>query len=132
MRYLIDTNVWIDALAGIQGPICHSRNLLAGIQEKQKHGCPTGNFGHDKIVWIPALVTFRLLGYPRTVRKAARSGTAPYSLGASERLQAAPYSPAQKSFPNFQSSHASVSISDRPGKNYKRLDIGTQGRIKTD
>ena len=63
---------------------------------------------------------------------AARSGTAPYSLGASERLQAAPYSPAQKSFPNFQPSHASVSISDRPGKNYKRLDIGTQGRIKTD
>ncbi len=43
-------------------------------------GCPTGNFGHDRIVWIPALVTFRLLGYPRTVRKAARSGTAPYNL----------------------------------------------------
>jgi len=33
MRYLIDTNVWIDALAGIPGPICHSRILLAGIQE---------------------------------------------------------------------------------------------------
>ena len=55
MRYLIDTNVWIDALAGIQGPLCHSRNLLAGIQEKQKHGCPTGNFGHDRKKVIPAI-----------------------------------------------------------------------------
>ncbi len=40
------------AKAGIPGPICHSRNLLAGIQEKQKHGCPTGNFGHDEQEWF--------------------------------------------------------------------------------
>ena len=32
----------------------HSRNLLVGIQEKQKHGCPTGNFGHDRKKVIPA------------------------------------------------------------------------------
>jgi len=41
------------AKAGIPGPICHSRNLLAGIQKKQKHGCPTGNFGHDRVCGCP-------------------------------------------------------------------------------
>jgi len=40
-------------LVGIQGPLCHSRNLLAGIQKKQKHGCPTGNFGHDRVCGCP-------------------------------------------------------------------------------